>query len=151
MSKRTYVVTMDAVAQTATKILAQIVAGASNPLEIIKATITQEDITTSDQSSAQILRMTAAATVTAFTPVKFNSNDSAASTTTGTGTNASTAGTEGDILVSEGFNLLTGFMWTPSFDEERIIVPASGIVALKLNTAPASSTTFSAQFLFAEL
>ncbi len=120
----------------------QIKAGAAVPLELIKATIFQSGSATSAMVAIEILRKTAAATVTAFTPRKFDPaapTAAAAGSTSGTGYTGSAEGTDGDILVEETFNVLNGWIWLPT-PEERIKVPAGGIIALKFPSAPASHT-----------
>lgn len=100
----------------------------------------------------QILRKTAAATVTSYTPLLENTIDPAAGavgSTSGTGVNASAEGTDGDILVDWDFNVLQGFLWQPVL-EDRIWVPVSGIIALKFPAAPGSALTIDAQLKFIE-
>lgn len=129
----------------------QIKAGAA-PLEILRAALTQGLSETSTQERVQILRKTAAATVTSATPLKVNPNDPAALAvggTAATGYTASAEGTDGDVLVDRGFNILNGFEWIAT-PEERILVDASGFVALKFPVAPASAT-FIAEIWFREL
>ncbi len=152
MAHGPYVVNLTNQAITAAISLIQIKAGASNPLQLIEARVSQSSSTTSAQQRAQLLRKTAAATVTAFTPLLENGADPAAGAvggTAATGTNASAEGADGDLLMQWDFNVLTGLLWQPAL-EDRIWVPVSGIIALKFPTAPAASTTYDAQLKFIE-
>lgn len=137
-----YVAKLPGVAVSTAITIVQIKAGAATPLEILRAHISQGLSETSTEERIQILRKTAAATVTSFTPLKFDSNDRAADAaggTAATGHTATAEGTDGDVLIDEGFNILSGWTWIPT-PEERIFVPAAGIIALKFPVAPASAT-----------
>lgn len=129
----------------------QIKAGPANALEVIRAGISQRGSTTSAQEGVQILRKTGGATVTGVTPTLLGTRDpaaTAASSSTGTGTIATAEGTDGAVLVEDGFNVLNGWLFLPT-PEERIYVPASGIVAMKFPVAPASQS-WSAYMVFRE-
>ncbi len=117
----------------------QIKAGSSRALDLIRASVSQRGSTTSVQESLQILRKTAAATVTALTPVLLRGAGAAdaAGGVAATGHTATAEGTDGDILYQEGFNVLNGFLYLP-VPEERPRVPAGGFIALKFPDAPAS-------------
>lgn len=120
---------------------------------LLRAWFNQSNITTSGQQRIQILLKTAAATVTSATPQPLYGSDQAAKSvgsTSGTGTNASGEGTDGNVIYPDAFNILTGWLWVP-VPEERITIPAGVIVALKLPTAPGASTTVTAGFTFAEI
>jgi hypothetical protein len=132
--------------------LLQIKAGATNPLEIIRASISQTGTTTSAQMCAQIVRKSGAATVTSFTPLLLRTNDVAAAAvggTSATGYNASGEGTDTDILLSEGWNVLNGWLYLP-VPEERIYVPAAGIIGLKMLIA-GGNYLYKATMVFGEL
>jgi hypothetical protein len=149
----TYIVYMDNTAITTAKTLVQIKAGTGAGLEIISAKVSQLTKTSSELLNLQIVRKTAAATVTSFTPLKLDPNDPTAAAvggTSATGVNASAEGTNGDILVHEVWNILNGEWNYLPVPEERIWVPAGGIIALKLNTAPAASMNTIVEVKFRE-
>lgn len=150
-SKGVYVVNLRNVSISTAITIAQIKAGATTPLELIRAQLSQRGSTTSAQERIAIVRKTVAATVTTFTPLLLDPGDTAAQAVGGasaTGTQASGEGTDGDFLVDEGFNVLNGWLWLPT-PEERIWVPATGIIALKFPTAPAAQNWF-AELYFRE-
>jgi hypothetical protein len=121
--------------------LLQIKAGAA-ALEVIRAVLTQGLSETSTQEQVQLLRKTAAATVTSFTPRKTNPGNPsslAVGGTAATGYTGSAEGTDGEVLIDEGFNILNGWLWTPVRPGE-IWVPQGGIIAMKFPVAPASGT-----------
>ena len=128
-----YVVRQKITGVTTAKTLLQIKAGATFPLELIRASITNASSETSDTLHAQVLRKTAAATVTSFTPLKVNPTYPVAKAvggTAATGHTATAEGTDGDILDEEGVNVLNGYrnLWLP---EERPFIDAAGFIALK--------------------
>lgn len=151
MSQKTYVVTNGGVVISTAITILQIKAGASNPLELIRAQISQGLSETSTQEQVQILRKSAAATVTSVTPLLLDPESQAAAAvggTAATGKTATVEGTDGDVLVDDGFNILNGWLWLP-VPEERIRVDAGGIIAMKFPVAPASAT-YRATMVFRE-
>jgi len=148
-----YVVRFAALSVSTIKTLIQVKAGANAGLELVRAVLSQNGSTTSTEQDVQILRKSAAATVTSFTPLLLNPNDSAAQAaggTSATGYNASAEGTDGDILVDDTWNILTSWNWC-WIPEERPTVAPGGIIGLKLPTAPASALTIKASLYFREL
>jgi hypothetical protein len=143
LSGYVYHAEMPATAITAAKTLLQI-KSVNSPLEILEMRISQVTKTTSELLEVQILRKTAAATVTSFTPLELDTGGPAALAvggTSATGYNASAEGTNGDILFKTHWNVLNGeFLYLPT-PEDRIWVPPNGFIAVKLNTAPAASMT----------
>lgn len=126
--------------------IVQIAAGATAPLILLSASLTQSASTTSAQTRIAWVRKTGAATVTAAVVgtnlFKARPGDPTPSLQLGaalTGWTATAEGTDGDIPWVEGFNVLNGWKYLP-VPEERIHVPAAGIIGLKFLTAPASQT-----------
>jgi len=154
--RSTYVLRNGGVTISTAITVLQLKAGTNYPLEILRAALTQRGSTTSAQESVSLLRKSAAATVTAASAgTTLNKYGSANPTsdvslgTSATGITASAEGTNGEILVQRGFNVLSGFEWLPT-PEERIVVPVSGILAMTFLNAPASQTWF-AEIVFREL
>ena len=137
-----------AIISTAITIL-QIKAGAA-ALELLRAGISQGLSETSTMEHVQILRKTGAATVTSFTPRRYNPSDPISLAVGGvaaTGYTATVEGTDGEVLLDDGWNILNGWQWKSG--EDRIVVPQGGIVAMKFPVAPASAT-YRAFMVFAE-
>lgn len=147
-----YYAEMPSTAITAAKTLLQIKAGAG-ALELVEFRLSQITKTASELLEVQILRKSAAATVTSFTPLEMQPAGPAALAvggTSATGYNASAEGTNGDILYKSHWNVLNGeYVYLP-VPEARIWVPQTGIIGIKLNTAPAASMTMILQALFQE-
>jgi hypothetical protein len=151
MASRVYVVNLTRVASTTALTLIQIVAGASSGLEIISAKVAQHLSTTNTMVPVQINFKSAAATVAAFTPIPIARGDNAAKAvggTTATGITASAEGTDSDIVEQDVFNFLAPWLYLP-VPEERIPVPPSGIICIKLPVAV--TITVTAQIKFREL
>lgn len=137
----TYYVEMPSTAITTAKTLLQIKAGAA-ALQILGVYISQVTKTTSEMLEYQLLRKSAAATVTSQTPLKLNPGDPASLAvggTSSTGYNASAEGTNSDIIHKVHWNVLNGYDLYLPIPEGRIHVPQGGILGVKLNTAPAAS------------
>ena len=147
-----YVAYMDNVAVTAAITLVQVKAGATSAITILRAWMSQENTDTTDQLRVQLLRKTAAATVTSFTPILLGATSAASDAvggTAATGTDASVEGTDGDILHPDVPNILNGWFYVP-VPEERITIAPSGIIAIKLPAAPAASMNITAGIVWAE-
>lgn len=148
---RLYVAKGVEMAITGAVTLVQIVAGSAGIIKIHRAWVAQSSTTTSAQKRIQLLRKTAAATVTSTTPLLFDPGDAAADAIGGaalTGHTATAEGTDGNVLIDDVFNVLSGWLYLPT-PEERPIVGPSGIIALKF---PAASTlTVTAGFIFEEI
>lgn len=140
---RRYAIKHEAIAVAGAITIIQLKAGASNICRILRMEIGQSGSTTSAMVRTQILRKTATATVTSFTPLLLDTGDSAAKSvggTSATGITASAEGTDGDILHSAVWNALSGYVYVP-VPEERIIVPPAGFLAVKFPANPALTIT----------
>ena len=147
-----FVLQMTNVSVSAAISLLQLKAGATTPLQLLEARISQSSSTTSTQQRAELVRKSVAATVTAFTALLENPADAAAAAvggTAATGTNASAEGTDTDILLLWDFNILNGLLWLPA-PEDRIWVAPAGMIALKFPAAPSAAITVDAQIKFLE-
>jgi hypothetical protein len=142
-----YTVTIRHRATVATAItILQVKAGPAAPFQILRAWCNQTASETSQQEEIQLLRKTAAATVTLAVVgthvFKHATNDPTPGVelgTAATGVIATAEGTDGDVIEPEGFNVLNGWLWVPT-EKERLWVPGGGIVALKFPVAPTSAT-----------
>ncbi len=132
-------------AYTAARSVLEVTADTTHILRLLRAHISNESSTTSEQLEARILRKTAAGTGTSRTPLDLSG---AGSTFGGTARSNMTAeGTPGDILWREAWNVLNGWSWS-AVDDDEIIVPPGGIIALDLPNAPGASITLNALMEF---
>jgi hypothetical protein len=148
---RIYVIKHDAIAVSGAITIIQLKAGASNICRLLRLEISQSASTTSAQVRTQIVRKSAAATVTSYTPLLMDAGDGAAKSvggTSATGITATAEGTDTDILHSATWNALSGYLWLP-VPEERITVSAAGIIGVKFPANP--SLTITAELVFEEI
>lgn len=148
-----YIVRMAPAAITTAKTLIQIKAG-ERAIDILEAKIYQVTKTTIELQQVQLLRKSAAATVTATTPLKFDTGDPPAAAlggTAATGTNASAEGTDTDITYEHVWNVAEGtYSFSDALETKPLRVEAGEIFGLKLATAPAASQTTGALVKFIE-
>lgn len=152
MAGYTYIVRCPATSQTAAKTLIQIASGAA-PIEILSAKVMQVTKTTSELLNLQILRKSGAASVTSYTPLKLATLDPTSLAVGGaalTGYNASGEGTDTDILEDDIWNVLNGSWTYLPVPEDRIWMPPSAFLGLKLNTAPGASMSIAAWIRYRE-
>ena len=64
--------------------------------------------------------------------------------------NNTTQGTEGNFILSECFNVMAGWIWTPT-PEARPVLSPSGRLIIELQTAPSDSITISGTLIFEEI
>lgn len=153
-----FAVRMSAIVVATASTIIQIKAGPSRPFELLLAVISQGISETVTMENVIIVRKTDAAVVTAFTPIAYSAgaNSSVVVGSEATGIYASDEGittvddgTDGDILVDEGFEITKGWSWFPRTAREKITVPPNGVIGLKFPTPPASAT-WRARMVFAE-
>ena len=116
----------------------EVTAPSTAVIKVYRAWVEQSSVTTSTTTRIRILRKTATITGTASPPTPAPVDASAASGATVKWI-ATAEGTDGTVIHEEAFNYLNGWVWLP-VPEERIIVPPSGIIALKFPAAPTSAS-----------
>jgi hypothetical protein len=142
---RRYSVQVNAAAVTTAKDLIRISAPASMVLCVMRAWVGQSGSTANEQSRTILKRSSNTQT---RTTEKLEVGDPAATFTAQSLTTDHTL--TGDAMVDEGFNWVTGYLWVPA-PEERIWVPPSGNLVLRLATVPGASKTVSAGLIVGEV
>jgi hypothetical protein len=145
---RRYSVTCNAIAVSTAKDVLRVSAPATMLLVVLRAWITQSGSVTSEMNRALLQRASDAQSGTSETPEKIEVGDPAATFTAQSLTADHTL--VGDPVVDEGFNLVSGFLWVPA-PEERIWIPPSGRLVLRLGVAPSASKTVSAGLIVGEV
>jgi len=107
----------------------ELAAASDQHLTIIEAHFTQKDSEVSTMEVMEIVRKSAAGTLTAATELPLDPGDSAASFTAGY--DASVEGTESGDLAIEAWNILNGYHYVPT-PEARIIMEGGDIVAWRI-------------------
>lgn len=136
---------MSAVSVSTAKSLIQLHAPSTRAVELVRASVTFSS-TTSTAQRVRLIRQTTAGTGTTGT---VNSIDSSTVSSTSL-TNCTAEGTDGAVMDEQYVNVLNGYLWLP-VPEERIIIPPSGYLALKLPDAPGAATTMSALLVWGEI
>jgi hypothetical protein len=147
---RTYTVQIPptVIALAGVKTLIQVVAGTNRGFRLLSAYLGQTASTTNQQVRVRILRKTAAATVTAFTPIRLVADDTAFTGTAGN--NATVEGTNGDVVVEDMWSALSGWVYKPN-SEEYIQVPGAGILAMVIPAAFTADLTMTGYMTIQEM
>ena len=145
---RRYSTQVNAASVAVAKDLIRISAPSTMTLCVIRAWVGQSGGVTSENARVLLQRASDTQTGTTETPQALEVGDPAATFTAQTLT-ADHALT-GDPIVDEAFNWVSGYLWVPA-PEERIWVPPSGRLVLRLAGAPAASKTVSAGMMVIEV
>lgn len=148
MFRGVYTTKLDLTAVSTARTLVQYNAAATVVGVLLRAWVTQENSETSTQEGIEVLRVTTAGTGTAGVLRPLGAYVAAAGTTT---VNHTVEGTASDSLLREGFNILNGWLWVPSCEQERIIIGPSGRLALKFPVAPEAAIDVTAGFVIGEI
>jgi hypothetical protein len=133
-----YKITNTGTHSTAITIL-QAVAHATRPLVLVRAWVEESGSATAAMARIQLMRQTTAGTMSALSPgpLPIRPNEPTAGFTAQH--TATAEPTAGDILMDEAFNVVNGWLFLPTPDEQ-IVIPAAGRLGMKFGAAPASQT-----------
>lgn len=132
-----YKITNTATHATAITIL-QARAHATRPLVVIRAWC-ESAATTTAIATIQLIRQTTAGTMTTLSPGPLPMRPNVPTAGMTAGHTATAEPTPTDVLVHESFNVVNGWLWLPTPDEQ-IVIPAAGFLGMKFSVAPASQT-----------
>lgn len=132
-----YKIHFSAVHSTAITIL-QARAHATRPLVLVRLWL-DSIATTAASATIQVLRQTTAGTMTTLSPGPLPLRPNVPTAGFTAGQTATVEPTSGDILLQESFNVVNGYLWLPTPDEQYVI-PAAGFLGLKFSVAPTSTT-----------
>lgn len=142
MIGRVYYIAIGSQAQTAAKTLIEVASAADSVTILERAAISQTSFDTSENLGAKIEDITTTGTGTATTPRPAQEGDAAFGGTVET--NSTIEPTySGTVFHEQGFNVLSGFLWTPANDDEVIVASPSQLFGLMLDVAPSGSMNFS--------
>lgn len=138
-------------AMTAAGILIQITAPSTAALEILEASVGVTDNATNQQLDCYFQRASVAgSSPTVITPAKTENGDQAAGATVGGQPSGSGTLTANTIMARQGISSLGGYMHTP-IPEDRIYVPPSGILVLRIGTTSFASSIFDIELVHREI
>jgi hypothetical protein len=138
-----YSLAIGAQAQTASKTLMEVTAPSTSISVLERAYISQNSFDTSENLGCKIQRITTTGTGTTTTAVPFMASAPAAGGTQKTNDTIEPSYTASTVIVQQGFNVLSGFLWTPANDDEVIVIAPSGLLGIMLDVAPSASMNFS--------
>ena len=150
---RLFAITVAAQAQTAAKTLIELAGAATVVTTVERMWISQSTFDTSENLSAKVQRITTTGTGTSSTATvaKIDSGGAALAGTVKTNMTVEPTYTANTVIVNQGFNVLSGWLWTPASDDEVISIPPSGLLGVMLNTAPSGSMSFDYGCTFREI
>jgi hypothetical protein len=140
MIGRMYGFGIAAQAQTTAKTLIELASAADGVTILERANIGQSTFDTSENLSAKIQRVTTTGTGTTSTTsvAPFQVGDAAFGGVVETNSTIEPTYTANTALVIQGFNCLSGWLWTPANDDEIIVLSPSALLGIMLNTTATS-------------
>lgn len=142
MIGRLYSVAIGSQAQTTSKTLVEITSASDSVTLVERLWIKQTSFDTSENLGTKFEDVTTSGTGTATTPRPLQEGDAAYGGTVETNLTAEPT-YSGTILLEDGFNVLSGYLWTPASDDEVICISPSQISGMNLDVAPSASMNFS--------
>lgn len=140
-----YTLAIGAQAQTASKTLIEVAAASSSICLLERAYISQNSFDTSENLGCKIQRVTTTGTGTTSTSdvVPTEVGTSAFGGVVKTNLTIEPTYTANKIFLQQGFNVLSGFLWTPANDDEVFALAPSGLLGIMLDVAPSASMNLS--------
>lgn len=143
MIGRLYTVAIGSQAQTAAKTLIEITSASDSVTLVERLWLKQTSFDTSENLGVKVQRVTTTGTGTATTPEPLQVGDAAFGGTVETNSTVEPTYTAGTEILEDGFNVLSGFLWTPANDDEVITISPSALIGFSLDVAPSASMNFS--------
>ncbi len=140
---RLYTVAIGSQAQTAAKTLVEVLSAADSVTQIERLWIQQTSFDTSENLGTKTQRITTTGTGTATTPEPFQAGDAAFGGVIETNATIEPTYTAATEILEEGFNVLSGYLWTGATDDEAIVISPSALAGTNLDVAPSASMNFS--------
>lgn len=151
MIGRLYTVAIASQAQTAAKTLVEIASGATDVTMVERLWITQTNFDTSENLGTTTQRITTTGTGTTTVPEPLAVGDPAYGGTVKTNFTVEPTYTATTEILESGFNVLSGYLWTPANDDEVIVIAPSALVGMNLDVAPSATMDFSYGATFREI
>lgn len=143
MIGRLYTVAIGSQAQTTAKTLIEIASAADSVTLVERLSLSQTSFDTSENLGILVQRITTTGTGTATTPEPLQAGDAAFGGVVETNSTVEPTYTAGTEILESGFNVLSGFLWTPASDDEVITISPSALVGFSLDVVPSASMNFS--------
>ena len=143
MIGRIYYVAVGSQAQTTAKNLIEIASAADSVTLVERAYIKQTSFDTSENLGVLVQRITTTGTGTAYVPPPAAEGDQAFGGVVETDSSAPPTYTALKELLEDGFNVLSGWLWTPANDDEAWVISPSALLGIALDVAPSGAMDFS--------
>lgn len=143
MIGRMYTIAIGSQAQTAAKTLIEIASPSDAVTLVERLYIFQTSFDTSENLGTKFQRITTTGTGTASVPEPKQVGDAAYGGTVETNSTIEPTYTAATELLECGFNVLSGFLWTPANDDEVIAISPAALAGMNLDVAPSASMNFS--------
>lgn len=138
-----YTVAIGSQAQTAAKTLIEIAAPSDAVVLVERLWLKQTSFDTSENLGVKVQRITTTGTGTATTPEPLQVGSAAFGGTVETNSTIEPTYTAGTEIIEDGFNVLSGYLWTPANDDEIMVISPSALLGFSLDVAPSASMNFS--------
>lgn len=138
-----YTVAIGSQAQTAAKTLIEIASPSDAITLIERLWLSQTSFDTSENLGIKVQRITTTGTGTATVPEPLQTGTAAYGGVVETNSTVEPTYTAGTEILEQGFNVLSGFIWTPASDDEVIALSPSALAGFNLDVAPSASMDFS--------
>lgn len=138
-----YTVAIGSQAQTAAKTLIEIAAPSDAVVLVERLWLKQTSFDTSENLGVKVQRITTTGTGTATTPEPLQVGSVAFGGTVETNSTIEPTYTAGTEIIEDGFNVLSGYIWTPANDDEIMVISPSALLGFSLDVAPSASMNFS--------
>ncbi len=135
---RTYSIDTTIAALSTAKDILRLSAPSTGVVELIRVEVTQDASETSEQLPLSIFRASTAGTGTSRTARPYEVLDPAFSGSAVSDLSADTTKSPSEPLWTSAQNVLAGWLYHPVPDE-RIVIPPSGSIAIRLEAAPAAA------------
>ncbi len=134
MIGRLYTVAIGSQTQTTALTLIEIASAATDVTLVERLWINNTSFDTSENAGTKTQRITTTGTGDGTTPEPLAVGDPAYGGTVKTNMSAEPTYTAGTEILEMGFNVLSGYLWTPASDDEVIVVAPSALVGMNLDT-----------------
>lgn len=138
-----YTIAIGAQAQTTSKTIMEHASPSTSITTVERIYISQNSFDTSENLGCKVQRITTTGTGTTTTAVPFMASAAAAGGTQKTNDTIEPTYTASTVLIQQGFNVLSGFLWTPANDDEVLVLAPSGLLGTMIDIAPSASMNFS--------
>ena len=142
MIGRLYSVAVATASISAAQTLIEVASAADSVTLLERAWCSQTAFDTSENLGMRIQRISTTGTGTAYVPPPLQDGDTAFGGVVEVDASIDPTYTALKVFVEQGFNVLSGWLWTPANDDEIIAISPSALVGIHLSIAPSQAMNF---------